>query len=128
MLPTKFESVGLSVQEKKQQIYFQDGLHGSHLGFPIRKILAILNLQITSKLPSQVGVNWPFSSGKTVKNRFSRWPPWWPSWISSQNNFTFFFFFFDLQVIPMLPTNRNTAAISQKHRFLVALNTCVGIP
>ena len=32
MLPTKFKSVGLSVQEKKRKIDFQDG---GHLGFLI---------------------------------------------------------------------------------------------
>ena len=38
-----FESIGLSVQEKKGKIDLQDG---SHLGFPIRTILAISDLQI----------------------------------------------------------------------------------
>ena len=44
-----FESISLSVQEKKFNIYFQDG---GHLGFPIRKILATVDLQVTSILPS----------------------------------------------------------------------------
>ena len=97
MLPTKFESIVLLVQEKKQYIDFQDGHHGGNLGFPIGKILAFFYLQITPKLPSQVGVNWPFGSGKEVKKR--------PSWISNKNNFTFYFFvFFYLQVTPMLLT------------------------
>ena len=86
MLPTKFESIVLSVQEKKQYIDFQDGHHSGDLGFPIGKILAIFNLQITPKRPSQVEVNWPFGSGKEVKKR--------PSWISNKNNFTFFYVFF----------------------------------
>ena len=34
-------------------------------------------------LPSKFGVNWPFGSGEEAKNRFSRWRPWWPSWISA---------------------------------------------
>ena len=38
MLPTSFESIGLSVQKKKGKIDFQDG---RHLGFPIGTILAI---------------------------------------------------------------------------------------
>ena len=38
------ESIGLSVQEKKQKIDFQDGCHGSHLGFLIGTILAIFDL------------------------------------------------------------------------------------
>ena len=31
-----FKSNGLSVLEKKHKIYFQDGRHGSHLGFLIK--------------------------------------------------------------------------------------------
>ena len=34
-----------------------------------------------------------------MKNAFSRWPPWWPYWISNPNDLIF-----DLQVTPMLPT------------------------
>ena len=40
------EAIGLSVQEKKRKIDFQDGSHGSHLGFPIGTILAIFDLQL----------------------------------------------------------------------------------
>ena len=35
ILPTSFESVGISVQETKGKICFQDGRHGDHLGSPI---------------------------------------------------------------------------------------------
>ena len=73
------ESIGLTVQEKKQKIDFQDGGHGGHLGFLIGTILAIFDLQVTPMLPSKFGVNWPFGSGEEAKNRFSRWRP---SWIS----------------------------------------------
>ena len=73
----------------KQKIDFQDGHHGSHLGFPIGTILAIFDLQVTPMLPSKFGVNWPFVSGEEAKNRFSRWRP------SKSHN---------LQVTPMLPT------------------------
>ena len=38
------ESVGLSVQERKRKIDFQDGRHGGHLGFTIGTILAIFDL------------------------------------------------------------------------------------
>ena len=38
------ESIGLSVQEKKRKIDFQDG---GHLVFPIGTILAIFDLQVT---------------------------------------------------------------------------------
>ena len=41
-------------------------------------------------LPSKFGVNWPFGSGEEAKNRFSRWLPWQPSWISDQNDFSYF--------------------------------------
>ena len=67
------ELIGLSVQEKKRKIDFQDGGHGGHLGFPIGTILSIFNLQVTLVLPSKFGVNWPFSSGEEAKNKFSRW-------------------------------------------------------
>ena len=52
------ESTGLSVQEKKRKIDFQDGGHGGHLGFPIGRILAIFDLQVTLMVPSKFGVNW----------------------------------------------------------------------
>ena len=81
------ESVGLSVQEKKRKIDFQDG---HHLGLPIGTILAIFDLQVTTMLPSKFGVNWPFGSGEEEKKRFSRWLPWRPSWISDRHDFSYF--------------------------------------
>ena len=57
---TSSESIGLSAQEKKFNIDFQDG---GHLGFPIRMILATCYLQVTSILPMKFQVNWPFGSG-----------------------------------------------------------------
>ena len=66
------ESIGLLFQKKKQKIDFQDGCHGSHLGFPIGTILAIFDLQVTQMLPTIFGVNWLLGSGKEEKNRFSR--------------------------------------------------------
>ena len=70
---------GLSVQEKKRKIHFQDGRHWGHLGFPIRTILAVFDLQVTPMLPTEFRVYWPFGSGEEAKNRFSKWPPWRPS-------------------------------------------------
>ena len=87
MLPSKF---GLSVQEKKRKIDFQDGGHGGHLGFPIGMILAIFDLQITPVLPTRFAINWPLGSGEEAKNRFSRWRPWRPSWISDRHDFSYF--------------------------------------
>ena len=66
------ESIGLSVQEKKQKIDFQDGGHGGHLGFLIRTILAIFDLQVTLMLPTKFRVEWLLGLGKEAKNRFSR--------------------------------------------------------
>ena len=51
-------------------------------------------------LPTKFRVNWPFSSGEEAKNRFSRWLPWRPSWISD----CMILAIFDLQVTPMSPT------------------------
>ena len=84
------EATGLSVQEKKRKIDFQDGGHGGHLGFPIGTSLAIFDLQVTPMLPSKFGVNWTFCSGEEAKNRFSRWRPWRSSWISDRHNFSYF--------------------------------------
>ena len=81
------EATDLSVQEKKRKIDFQDG---GHLGFLIGTILAIFDLQVTQMLPSKFGVNWPFGSGEEAKNRFSRWQPWRPSWISNRHDFSYF--------------------------------------
>ena len=94
-----FKSNGLSVQEKKQK-YFQDDGHGRHLGFPIGTILAIFDLQVTLVLPKQFQAHWPFGSGeerseREKKKRFSRWRPSWD---------LNYFSYFDLQVTPMLPT------------------------
>ena len=58
------ESIGLSVQEKKRKIDFQDGGHGGHLGFPIGTILAIFDLQVTLMFPIKYRVNWPMGVGE----------------------------------------------------------------
>ena len=51
---TSFESIDLSVQEKKFNIDLQDG---GHLKFPIRMTLATVDLQVTSILPMKFRVN-----------------------------------------------------------------------
>ena len=64
------ESTGLWVQEKKQKIDFQDGCHGSHLGFPIGTILAIFDLQVIPMLPTMFRVNWLLGSQEKRKIDF----------------------------------------------------------
>ena len=81
--------MGLSIQEKFK-IDFQDGNCGGHLVFPIGTILAIFDLQVTSMTLTKFQVIWPFSSGEEAKNRFSRWLPVRPSWISDRNDFRYF--------------------------------------
>ena len=44
---------------------------GSHLGFPIRIILATVDLQVTSIF----SMNFESFQEKKFKTRFSRWPP-----------------------------------------------------
>ena len=93
-----FESTGLLVQEKKFNIDFQDGGHGSHLGFQsewlamaanshFENIFTVFNLQVTLIFHTKFGVNWPFGSWEEAQNRFSRWRP---SWISDGSNFSYF--------------------------------------
>ena len=44
---------------EKWKINFQDGRHGGQLGFPIGRILAVFELQVTSMLPIKFWVKWP---------------------------------------------------------------------
>ena len=55
--------------------------------------VAIFYLQVTPMLPTKFQVNWPLCSGEEAKNRFSRWQPWQPSWISNRNDFSNFFIY-----------------------------------
>ena len=88
MLPTSFKSAIRF--RRRSELDFQDSCHGSHLGFPIEKILAIFDLQVTPMLPTKFQVNWPVGSGEDAKNRFSRWPPLQPSGNFDRNDFSFF--------------------------------------
>ena len=72
ILPS-YESTGLSFQQKKYNIDFQDDCHYGHLGIPIETILAIFDLQVALIPPTKFQVYWPFSSGEEAQNRFSRW-------------------------------------------------------
>ena len=57
---TSFESVGLSVQEKRIKTDFQDGGRGGHFGFPIGTILAVFDLQVTPILPTNFSSQFAF--------------------------------------------------------------------
>ena len=64
------ESIGLSVQEKKDKIDFQDGHQGDHLEFSTEMLLATFDLQVALILPTKFRVNRFFNSGVEVQNRF----------------------------------------------------------
>ena len=121
MLPI---SMGLSIQEKKLKIDFQDGNCGGHLVFLIRAILAIFDLQVTLMILTKFQVNWTSGSGKEAKNRFSTWPPWWPSWMSYQNDFSCF----DLPVTPMLSTKFQINWLSVHQKKLKINGGHLGFP
>ena len=72
---------------------FEQTLNGGQLGFTIGTILAIFDLQVTPMLPTKFRVNWPFGSKEEAKNRFSRWLPWLPPWISDWHDFSYFFIY-----------------------------------
>ena len=95
--PRCFLAIGLSVQEKKRKIDFQDG---GHLGFPIGTILAIFDLQDTPMLPSKFGVNWPSVQEKKRKIDFQ------DGGHGGHLGFPIgtILAIFDLQVTPMLPS------------------------
>ena len=79
---------------------FEQTLNGGQLGFTIGTILANFDLRVTPMLPTKFRVNWPFGSREEAKNRFSRWLPWQPSWISDWHDFSHFW----STVTPMFPT------------------------
>ena len=59
MFPTYFKANKPFGSGEEVKNRFQDGRHGSHLGFPIGMILAIFDLQVTPMLPTKYRVNWP---------------------------------------------------------------------
>ena len=54
----------------------------------ILEILAILNLYVSPMLPIRSQLTPTYHSEADVAWRFSRWLPWWPSWISKWNDFS----------------------------------------
>ena len=77
MLPTKF-GVNWPFGSGEEAI-------GGHLGFRIGTILSQSPMP-----PTKFGVNWLLGLGVEAKNRFSRWRPWRPSWISDRHDFSYF--------------------------------------
>ena len=69
---------------------FEQTLNGGQLGFTIGTILAIFDLRVIPMFPTKFRVNWSFGSGEEAKNRFSRWLPSRPSWISHWHDFSYF--------------------------------------
>ena len=61
---SSFELKGLSVQKKKNKIYFKNGGHGGQLVFSSGMNLGIIYLQDTLILHTKFQVNWPFGSGE----------------------------------------------------------------
>ena len=66
MLPNKFRVNWPFISRERAQTDFQDGRH--YLGFAIRIILAIFDLQVAPMLPI-FRVTWPSGSGEDAKNK-----------------------------------------------------------
>ena len=67
---------------------FQDCHHGRHLGYWNWTNLAILNLHVTPMPPTKFGFSLTYHLGADTVWRFLRWPPWGPSWIMEQYDFS----------------------------------------
>ena len=65
---------------------------GSHLRFPIRMILATVDLQVTSILPMNFESIALYGSGEKVQNSLSRWTPWLQFGISYCNDLSYFLY------------------------------------
>ena len=80
-LPSSFGSIQPKVWEEMSFEEFQDGHHGSHLGYQNRMIMAILNLCNAPMPPIKFQPNLTYSLGGDIIWRISTWPLWRPSWI-----------------------------------------------
>ena len=67
---------------------FQAGHHGSHLRYWNGTNLAVLNLHVAPMPPTMFGLNQTCRLGADMVWRFSRWPPWRPSWILEPSDFS----------------------------------------
>ena len=95
-----FKPTGLSVQEKKRKIDFKDGGHRGYLGFLIRTILPIFDVQFTPMIPTKFHVNWPFDSGEEEEMNFHDGDHGGHFRFQTGSILTIF----DIQVTLMLPT------------------------
>ena len=77
-LPSSFSSIWLTVWVMAFED-FQDGRHGSRLGYRNGTILEILNLYVGPMPPIKFQLNLNCGLGGDVVWRIQRWPPWWPS-------------------------------------------------
>ena len=94
-----FESISLSVKEKKLEIDFQDGSRGGHAGFLIRTILAFFFSTSPPNTSYQGSSQLAFQLTRSISQYIFKITAVQQSRISSQNDFRFFFFFFlNLQV------------------------------
>ena len=83
--PSSFGSTGLIAWE---EMWFEEFQDGGHLGHWNRRILATLNCHITPVPPIMLMLNQTYLTVADVISRFSRWLPWWSSWMSERNHFS----------------------------------------
>ena len=86
MLPIKFQLSWPFSSGEDAKVDFKDN---GHLRCLIGTNFSCFYVQATLMRPIKFCVNWPFGS-EEANNRFSRWRPWWPAWISDRNNFSNF--------------------------------------
>ena len=75
-LLSSFSSIKLMVWEGMSFKEFQDSHSGSHLGYMIETIIAVLNLHVSPMPPTKFRLNPPYHLGADADWRFSKWPPW----------------------------------------------------
>ena len=80
-------SIRITVWEEMSFEEFQDGLGGHHR-CQYGKYLAVPILHISPVSPTKFQLNPTYRLGADVVPRFSRWPPWWTSWILERNEFS----------------------------------------
>ena len=74
-------------------------------------------------LPSKFGVNWLLGLGEEAKNRFLRWLPWRPSWISDQHDFSYsgltVYFFGNIGHWPKVQTNTSNIYVQRVTKLYI---------